>query len=128
MNLLLDTVTFLWLIEDAPNVSADARAALMDDENPLFLSVASSWEIGVKYRAGKLRLPLPPARLVPQQRKLRGIEPLAVIEAAALRLPQLPQFHRDPFDRMLVCQAIEHGMTIVTPDELIRAYPVQTLW
>lgn len=128
MNLLLDTVTFLWILEDSANLSATARAALQDDANVVFLSAASAWEIALKHQLGKLPLPQPPERLVPQQRRLRGIETLDVSEAAVLRLRQLPDLDRDPFDRILACQALEHAMTIVTPDELIRAYPVRALW
>jgi PIN domain nuclease of toxin-antitoxin system len=73
-------------------------------------------------------LPQPPERLVPRQRKLRGIDSLAIDEAAILRLRQLPDLHKDPFDRILACQAIEHTMTIVTPDVMLRAYPVRTMW
>jgi PIN domain nuclease of toxin-antitoxin system len=105
-----------------------ARAALQDSDNLVFLSAASVWEIAVKHRLGKLPLPQAPERLVPEQRKRRGIESLAISEAATLRLQQLPDLHKDPFDRILACQAIEHEMTIVTPDALLRAYPVRTLW
>jgi PIN domain nuclease of toxin-antitoxin system len=128
VNLLLDTVTFLWILEDAESLGPAARAALRDTDNLIFLSAASVWEIVVKHRLGKLPLPLSPEKLIPQQRKLRGIESLDISESATLRLPQLPDLHKDPFDRILACQAIEHGMTIVTPDALLRSYPVRTLW
>jgi PIN domain nuclease of toxin-antitoxin system len=128
MNLLLDTVAFLWILEDSPNLSEAAREALRDADNLVFLSAASVWEITVKYRLGKLPLPAPPEKLVPRERKLRGIESLDIGEAATLRLRQLPDLHKDPFDRILACQSIEHAMTIVTPDALLRAYPVRTLW
>jgi PIN domain nuclease of toxin-antitoxin system len=128
VKLLLDTVTFLWILEDAEAIAPAARAALNDRDNLVFLSAASVWEIAVKHRLGKLPLPQAPETLVPQQRKLRGIESLAIGESATLRLHQLPDLHKDPFDRILACQAIEHEMTIVTPDELLRAYPVRTLW
>ncbi len=128
MNLLLDTVAFLWILEDAGRLGSDARAALRDTDHVVYLSAASVWEIAVKYRLGKLSLPQPPESLVPEQRTLRGIEALSISEAAALRLRQLPDIHKDPFDRILACQAIEHGMTIVTPDPLLRAYPIRTLW
>jgi PIN domain nuclease of toxin-antitoxin system len=128
VHLLLDTVTFLWILEDAESLSPAARSALQDADNLVFLSAASVWEIAVKHRLGKLPLPQSPERLVPQQRELRGIESLGISEAATLRLHQLPDLHRDPFDRILACQAIEHAMTIVTPDALLRAYPVRTIW
>ncbi len=128
MNLLLDTVTFLWILEDAESLGPNVRSALQDADNLIFLSAVSAWEITVKHRLGKLALPQAPEQLIPQQRKRRGIESLAISEAATLRLQQLPDLHKDPFDRILVCQAIEHEMTIVTPDALLHAYPVRTLW
>jgi PIN domain nuclease of toxin-antitoxin system len=128
VNLLLDTVTFLWILEDAEALSAAARSALQDTDNLVFLSAASVWEIAVKHRLGKLPLPQTPDRLIPEQRKLRGIGSLSISEAATLRLQQLPDLHKDPFDRILACQAIEHAMTILTPDALLRSYPVRTLW
>ncbi len=128
MKLLLDTVAFLWILEDSESLGAKARAALDDTDNLVYLSVASAWEITLKHRLGKLPLPQPPEKLIPQQRKLRGIESLSICEASALRLRQLPDVHRDPFDRMLACQSIEHAMTILTPDALLADYPVRTLW
>ena len=128
MNLLLDTVTFLWIVDEAERVGPNGRFALEDPGNVVFLSAASVWEIMVKHRLGKLPLPQPPEKLIPQQRALRGIEPLEITEAATLRLRQLPDLHKDPFDRLLACQAIEHEMTIVTPDPMIQAYPIRTLW
>ncbi len=128
MNLLLDTVSFLRLLEGGDEIGTLAREALEDADNQVFLSAASVWEIAVKHRLGKLRLPLAPEVLIPQQRALRGIESLPISEASTLRLRQIPDLHKDPFDRILACQAIEHAMTIVTPDELLRAYPIRTLW
>ncbi|MSP62306.1 MAG: type II toxin-antitoxin system VapC family toxin [Myxococcales bacterium] len=128
MRLLLDTSTFLWWIEGGEPLSPPARAALSDPANDVFLSAVSAWEIGVKHALGRLPLPEPPARYVPAQRKARRIEPLPLDEAAALHLTLLPRLHRDPFDRMLICQAIVGGLTLVTPDPEIARYPVPTLW
>ncbi|MBV8489455.1 MAG: type II toxin-antitoxin system VapC family toxin [Candidatus Eremiobacteraeota bacterium] len=128
MNLLLDTVTFLWILEDSKEIAAELRATLDDAAHRVFLSAASVWEIAIKHRLGKLALPEAPDRLIPHQRQLRGIETLPIAEAAVLRLRQLPDLHQDPFDRILACQAIEHAMTVVTPDPLLRAYPIRTCW
>jgi PIN domain nuclease of toxin-antitoxin system len=128
VKLLLDTVAFLWILAGAKELSPSARLALEETDNRVYLSAASVWEIAVKHRLGKLPLPHPPEILIPEQRVLRGIEPLDIAEPAILRLRQLPDLHKDPFDRILACQAIEHEMTIVTPDEALRAYPIRTLW
>jgi len=92
------------------------------------LSVVSAWEIAVKHASGRLPLPEHPGRLVPEERERRGIASLAFDEESALHVTRLPALHRDPFDRMLVSQAIVHGMTIVTPDPRIAVYPARTLW
>ena len=128
MKLLLDTCTFLWAIEGGAALSADAREALRDPANDVFLSAVSAWEITVKHALGRLPLPEPPSRYVSKQRASRGIAPLPLDEDAAVHLSLLPMLHGDPFDRMLVCQALVGGMSIVTPDAEIRRYPVRTLW
>ena len=128
MRLLLDTCTFLWIAADAPDLSARARDLFADPDNEVYLSVVSSWEIALKNALGRLPLPEPPARFVPGERERHGIEALALDEESALHLDRLPILHRDPFDRMLVCQALVHGLTILGPDPLLSQYPARTLW
>ena len=128
MRVLLDTATFLWAVGDAPEFSPEARQIFADPGNDVYLSSVSAWEIAVKCALGKLPLPEPPGRFVPLQRKQHGIEPLHLGEEAALHLSRLPLLHKDPFDRMLVCQAIVHDLVILTPDELIHQYPIRTIW
>jgi PIN domain nuclease of toxin-antitoxin system len=128
MKILLDTCTFLWVISDARELSDRARELYVDPENEIYLSSVSSWEMAVKYTLERLPLPEPPGRFVPAQRKLHQIESLQLDEEAALHLTRLPLLHKDPFDRMLVCQAIAHHLVILTPDDLVNQYPVRTLW
>jgi len=128
VRILLDTVTFLWAVSDAPELSDNAREAFMDPDNEVYLSSVSAWEIAIKHSLGKLPLPEPPAKFVPAQRKKHGIDPLSLDEEAALHLSRLPELHKDPFDRMLVCQAVVQHLTILTPDDLINQYPVRTIW
>ncbi len=128
MRLLLDTVAFLWLAEDDAQLSAAARDAIVDPANAVFLSAVSAWEIAIKHGLGRLGLRMPPDEYVPEQRRLHRIETLGIDEAATLQVGKLPELHRDPFDRLLVAQAIVHGLTIVTLDRLIRDYPVPVLW
>lgn len=127
MKLLLDTCTFLWLAGGS-SLSPAAAAAVRDPSHDVYLSAASVWEIVTKYRAGRLPLPEPPDQLVAAERELRGIEALPFDEAAAFQGMRLPQLHRDPFDRMLIAQAIALGLAIVTPDPLITQYPVRVIW
>ncbi len=128
MSILLDTCTFLWIIADAPELSLTARKLFKDPGDPVFLSSVSCWEIAVKYRLGRLPLPEAPERFIPEMRSRHGIESLALEEKAALQLGKLPELHRDPFDRMLVCQALTYGLVLLTPDALIHAYPVRWAW
>lgn len=128
MKLLLDTCAFLWLIRGRTEASARARALFADPRNDVHLSAVSAWEIAVKHGLGKLSLGDVPARYVPAERERHGIAALPLTEADTLLLEKLPALHADPFDRMLVCQAIANQMTILTPDPLIARYPVLTEW
>ena len=128
MRLLLDTVAFLWLAGDDARLSAVAREVIVDPANDVFLSAASAWEIAIKHGLGRLHLQMPPDEYVPEQRLLHRIETLGIDEDATLQVGKLPDLHRDPFDRLLIAQAIVHGLTIVTPDRLIRGYTVPILW
>ena len=93
----------------------------------MFLSVVSIWEATIKFQIGKLPLPEAPNIYLPRQRVRRSITSMALDEESVARLASLPLHHRDPFDRILICQAIEHHLTIVTVDSLITQYGVPTL-
>lgn len=126
MKLLLDTCVLLWLITGERKLSARVSSSLPVAE--LWLSAASVWEIAVKFSKGSLRLPVPPDRLIPAARDRYRISALPIDEESALHVVKLPALHTDPFDRMLVSQAIIHGLTIVTPDPLVTQYPARTMW
>jgi PIN domain nuclease of toxin-antitoxin system len=128
MKLLVDTCTFLWMADDAPELSPQARTVVTNPDNEVYLSAASVWEIAIKHTLGKLPLPEPPRQFVPTQRTLLALTALSIEEAAVLALDRLPTLHRDPFDRILVCQALTHGLVIVSPDPQIQQYPIPTLW
>lgn len=128
MKLLLDTCTFLWLITDDPALSRKARDLFTDPVNEAYLSTISVWEIEVKFGLGKLPLPQAPERFIPAQRERHGVVTLPLEEQSVFYLSRLPSLHRDPFDRMLICQAIHHELTLLTPDPLITQYAVKTAW
>lgn len=130
MNLLLDTCTLIWLATAPHQLSAAMREAYENPDNAVFLSVASAWEIAIKHRSGKLRLPgnLTPEQFIPEVRRRHGIDILPLREEDSFVLARLPDIHHDPFDRMLICQAIANQMAILTPDPLITQYPVLTRW
>jgi PIN domain nuclease of toxin-antitoxin system len=115
-------------LSGSSELSDRAKREFQDPTHQIFLSSVSAWEITVKYMLGKLPLPQPPRRFVPAQRALHRIEALDLDEEAVLTLERLPALHKDPFDRMLVCQAIAGGMTILSPDPLVTQYPVSNLW
>jgi PIN domain nuclease of toxin-antitoxin system len=127
MRLLLDTYVFLWFISADAQLPAAWRDNIRDPRNDVFLSVVSIWEAVVKYAIGKLPLPHPPEAYLPTQRVQHQMTSLPLDEASVCRLATLPSVHRDPFDRMLVCQALAHGLTVVTVDPVFRAYPAPLL-
>ena len=124
MRLLLDTHIFLWFITADERLPSMTQVAIRDTSNEVYLSVVSVWEVVVKYQLGKLPLPEAPERYIPRQRELHQIASLALDEHSVSFLPQLPVLHRDPFDRMLICQALASGSTMMTHDENVRTYPV----
>jgi len=127
MKILLDTHVFLWHISADPKLPAAYQAAIQDPANDVFLSVASVWEAVIKNHIGKLPLPDPPADYLPRQRTAHGIASLPIDEGAMIHLAGLPPIHRDPFDRLLVAQALQYGLTIATVDPDVMAYPVPIL-
>ncbi len=96
-------------------------------DNAVYLSVVSVWESIIKYQLGKLPLPEPPETYLPKQRDLHQISSLVVDESSVAQLAKLPTLHRDPFDRMLICQALQNGLVIATVDAAIRAYSVSII-
>jgi len=128
LKLLLDTCAFLWFQEDSPHLSPSARAHIMDSANEVYLSAVSVWEIARKYAQGKISLPSHPATLIPAVREESGIASLSLTETDALAAEKLQLFHKDPFDRMLIAQAIMGGLAIVTSDRAFEPYPVRVIW
>jgi PIN domain nuclease of toxin-antitoxin system len=127
MKLLLDTHIFLWFITGDKQIPDSTVKTIRDPANEVYLSAASFWEIVIKYQIGKLPLPGAPETYIPAQRARHLIASLPVDEASVAELSGLPLLHQDPFDRIIVGQALHHGMTIVTFDRQISAYPVRTL-
>lgn len=127
MRLLLDTHCFLWFILGDPKLTVAHRTAIGDPANEAYLSVASVWEAVIKYQLGKLPLPAAPATYLPTQRAAHGIGSLTFDEGTLVHLAGLPLLHRDPFDRIIVAQALQHGLTIVTVDPAVMAYSVPVL-
>jgi PIN domain nuclease of toxin-antitoxin system len=128
LKLLLDTCTFLWLNSELSRIPKRVQQLFTEEGNQLYLSAVSAWEIAAKHHCGKLALPVSPSEYIGNCRAANGIATVRFREDDAFQLSKLPPLHKDPFDRMLVCQAIARGLTILTPDELIKQYPVLTTW
>jgi len=127
-RLLVDSHVLLWHVQDDPRLGPGPTAAIEADDAEVFVSIAGLWEIAIKSALGKLKLPKSADAYVPDLRARLGIESLPIDEESALHLSRLPALHRDPFDRLLVCQAIVHGMVLLTPDPGITQYPARTSW
>jgi PIN domain nuclease of toxin-antitoxin system len=125
---LLDTHVWLWLLAEPDRIDGSVRSQLADERNELLLSAASSWEIAIKHQLGKLTLPSPPSTFVPERIRRSGVTPVPVDHAHALRVAAMPPHHRDPFDRLLVAQARQGGMAMVTLDSHVAQYDVEVIW
>ena len=125
---MLDTCAFLWLIRGDASLSPAARRIISEAENEIYLSSVSAWEIGVKYNLGKLQLPVEPSIFVPRETTRHRIQPLDLSHSAALAASNLPLHHKDPFDRLLVGQALVEGLIILSPDPLVQKYAAPICW
>ncbi len=128
MRALLDTHAFLWWIADKPQISDRARKIIADERNQMVFSVVSGWEISIKFGVGKLELPEAPDRFVAEQISLNDLEVLPMYLNHALGVQGLPNHHRDPFDRLLVAQALAERLPLISGDREISKYPVDTIW
>lgn len=128
MKLLLDTHSFLWWVEGAPALGRRAQAAISNPDNEVFFSIASCWELGIKLSLGKLRLTHGLERFIPEQLTRNGFTLLGLEFRHVARVVDLPFHHRDPFDRVLVAQALQDDLTIVSADRVLRKYGVTVVW
>jgi|SRR5436190_18148590 len=127
MRLLLDTHVFLWYVTNDKRLAPRFASAIRDPGNEAFLSVVSVWEGVIKYSLGKLPLPQSAEIYFTKERKQHKIKSLSLNENSVVKLAGLPGFHHDPFDRMLICQALANRLTLVTVDPQIQRYPVLLL-
>lgn len=128
MKILLDTHAFLWWVFDDERLSARARRAIGDPRNEVLVSAVSGWEIAVKAAAGRLELPDPPDHFVPEQLRANAFGAMPLTMSHALAVSRLPGLHADPFDRLLISQAIVERSTLVSADAEIARYPVKVTW
>lgn len=128
MRVLLDTHTFLWWTTDDPSMSARVKEIIADGHNVVFLSAASVWEISIKSARGRLVLPEPPAQYIFSRMSLYRFQPLPIQVSHAAHVYELPQHHNDPFDRLLIAQSQLESLPLVTRDDDILQYDLNTIW
>jgi PIN domain nuclease of toxin-antitoxin system len=128
VKLLLDTHVFIWLVEGDPRLSRKAQAAIADRDTDLLFSIASIWEMGIKVGNEKLKLAEPLETYVDRWLNGYQIDVLTIHKQHALAVAAIPQHHRDPFDRLLIAQAISEGAAIVSGDSMFVRYSVTTIW
>jgi PIN domain nuclease of toxin-antitoxin system len=126
---LLDTHTFVWLASDQKELSAKAAVAIKKDLDSLFISVVTAWEIALLYKKGRLHLALPPPEFVERAIRHHGVQELPLTRELSMASVLLPDIHNDPFDRILVAEALQYRCRLVTKDAKIPLYPgVVTIW
>jgi PIN domain nuclease of toxin-antitoxin system len=128
VRVLLDTHAFLWWISDDPRLSEKAREIIADGRNELFFSAASGWEISIKAGLGRLKVAGDLQRFIADQLSRNAIKVLPIYLSHTLHTRVLPDHHRDPFDRILVSQAILEEMPLLSADPKIPHYPVEVVW
>jgi PIN domain nuclease of toxin-antitoxin system len=128
MKYLLDTMVWLWSVGSVENIGAEGQAILKDEDADIYLSTASSWEIAIKAKIGKSTLPELPPRYIPKRLAEQNIQALTINQTHALKVYELPLHHRDPFDRLIIAQALIEEMVILTSDRDFERYPVQVIW
>lgn len=128
MKYLLDTVVWLWSVGPFEKIGQGGLDVIRNGGEELYLSAASVWEVSIKTRIGKFKLPQEPGRYVPQRLATQGIRSLSITQEHTLRVYDLHLHHNDPFDRLIIAQAIAEEMTVLTADRVFGKYPIDVLW
>jgi len=128
MRYLLDTVAWLWSVGPSEKLGKQAAEILASGDEEIYFSAASALEVAIKTRLGKYQLPQDPSRYIPKRLAEQGILTLPVTQEHALRVYGLPRHHRDPFDWLIIAQAMAESLVILTSDRLFEKYPVDIVW
>ena len=128
MKYLLDTMVWLWSVGPTDRIGRVGMEILSSGGEEIYLSAASSWEIAIKARLGKFQLPEAPGRYVRSRLATQGIRSLSVTQDHGLSVYDLPLHHSDPFDRLIIAQALAEGMVILTSDRAFEKYRVELVW
>ena len=127
-RVLLDTHSFLWFVTEDPKLSAAAERIIAEGGNEPILSAACVWEIAIKVSIGRLPIPAPLDSFIPEQLRINRISLLPIELRHLFEIPRMPLHHRDPYDRLLIAQAIVEGLPVLTADPAFDKYPIQRLW
>ena len=128
MRILLDTHAFLWSVMDDSKLSDRARSIFLDADNELLISAVIGFEIAIKYALGKLELAEPPRDFIENRIRNNALTQLPISLSHTYRLSHLPLHHRDPFDRLLISQALEEDIPLLSADSAFRLYDVEVIW
>lgn len=128
MKYLLDTVVWIWSVRSVERLNHAGLAVLENGQEEIYLSAVTSWEISIKMRLGKLSFPGPPTETVPRFMAKQSLRPLPISHRHAVKVYDLPHYHHDPFDRLIIAQAMVEEMTILTADRAFEKYPVELMW
>ncbi|HTR65746.1 MAG TPA: type II toxin-antitoxin system VapC family toxin [Terriglobales bacterium] len=128
MKYLLDTIVWFWSVSSFERIGMAGREILGNGREEVYLSAVTGLEVSIKMRLGKMRLMAPPAECIPAFMAKQGLRPLMVTHSHAVKVYDLPLIHRDPFDRLIIAQAMAEGMCVLTADRVFEKYPVDVLW
>lgn len=128
MRVLLDTCTLLWLCSKPKELSNNVKKCIDSADSSLMVSLVSLWEMNLKIQSGKMKFPKPLRRWIHEQKEIWKFDFLPISLEHILTTNELPEYHKDPFDRLLVAQALRNNIPLLTPDEFIVKYPVEVIW
>lgn len=128
MEMLLDTHVFLWWVNDSPELSKNVITLITDEENTLYLSTASLWEMAIKLSLGKLEINVPLQEFIDTQMLINKIYEMPIQRTHVVKVVDLPFHHRDPFDRLLIAQALVKNIPVISKDKILNLYGVKRLW
>ena len=128
MRYLLDTVVWLWSLDAVERINATGREILESGEKEIYFSAATAWEVSIKASLGKLKLPAAPYTCVTGFTEKQSLRSLPITSLHAVKVYDLAPHHRDPFDRLIIAQAVVEEMTVLTADRNFEKYPVDIVW
>ena len=128
MKYLLDTHAFLWFVLDDKRISTNAKSIIKDSKNEIFFSAASAWEMAIKIKLNRLKIKGNLEPFIIEQLSANSIVPLSITISHSLHTERLPQFHKDPFDRIIIAQSILENLQLISTEKDIRKYNIKVVW